>query len=125
MPFARFDKLAPAKRERLLEVAAQEFARAGCEDASINRILEQARMSKGAANYYFADKVDLLCTVVQYCSARLGVPTLIPRTPAKAPARSLARLSRTCKLRCLEAEGASCWGFPYHIGATCASLAGP
>ena len=71
MPFARFDKLSPAKRERILEVAAQEFARYGYEDASINRMLEQAQMSKGAAYYYFEDKVDLFCTVVQYCSERL------------------------------------------------------
>ena len=28
-------------------------------------------MSKGAAYYYFEDKVDLFCTVVQYCSERL------------------------------------------------------
>jgi AcrR family transcriptional regulator len=71
MPFARFDKLSPAKREQILEVAAQEFARYGYEDASINRMLEQAQMSKGAAYYYFEDKVDLFCTVVQYCSERL------------------------------------------------------
>jgi AcrR family transcriptional regulator len=71
MPFARFDKLSPAKRERILEVAAQEFARYGYEDAAINRMLEQAQMSKGAAYYYFEDKVDLFCTVVKYCSERL------------------------------------------------------
>ena len=73
MPFARFDKLSPAKRERILEVAAQEFARYGYEDASINHMLEQAQMSKGAAYYYFEDKVDLFCTVVQYCSERLRI----------------------------------------------------
>ncbi|GAC1349734.1 MAG: hypothetical protein NVSMB27_25620 [Ktedonobacteraceae bacterium] len=71
MPFPRFDKLAPGKRERLLEIAAQEFAQHGFEDASINRILERAQMSKGATYYYFADKVDLFCTVVQYCNEQL------------------------------------------------------
>lgn len=54
-----------------MEVAAQEFARYGFEDASINRILERAQMSKGATYYYFADKVDLFFTVVQYCNERL------------------------------------------------------
>ena len=73
MPFARFDKLSSQKRERILGVAAQEFARYGYEDASINRILEQAQMSKGAAYYYFEDKVDLFCTVVEYCSERLRI----------------------------------------------------
>ncbi len=49
MPFSRFYKLPPEKREGLLEVAAQEFVQHGFEDASINRILERAQMSKGAA----------------------------------------------------------------------------
>lgn len=71
MPYARFYKLAIEKREQLLDVAAQEFARNGFEDASINRILEYAQMSKGAAYYYFEDKVDLFITVVQYAMERL------------------------------------------------------
>ncbi len=68
MPFARFEKLAPEKRNYLLDVAAREFAIHGFADASINRILEQAQMSKGATYYYFEDKVDLFCTVVRYAS---------------------------------------------------------
>jgi AcrR family transcriptional regulator len=71
MPFPRFFKLELEKREWLMEVAAQEFARYGFEDASINRILERAQMSKGATYYYFEDKVDLFLTVVQYCNERL------------------------------------------------------
>jgi len=71
MPFPRFYKLPQEKREGLLEVAAQEFVQHGFEDASINRILERAQMSKGAAYYYFEDKVDLFCTVVQYASESL------------------------------------------------------
>lgn len=71
MPFPRFYKLESEKRERLMEVAAQEFARYGFEGASINRILERAQMSKGATYYYFEDKVDLFFTVVQYCNERL------------------------------------------------------
>jgi AcrR family transcriptional regulator len=66
MPYARFDKLPVEKRTKLLDVAAQEFAKHGFEDASVNRILEQAHMSKGAAYYYFEDKVDLFCTVIRY-----------------------------------------------------------
>lgn len=73
MPFPRFYKLEHEKRERLMEVAAQEFAQCGFEGASINRILERAQMSKGATYYYFEDKVDLFLTVVQYCNARLNL----------------------------------------------------
>jgi AcrR family transcriptional regulator len=71
MPFTRFDKLSQERRERILDVAAQEFADYGFEDASINRILENAKMSKGAAYYYFEDKADLFATTVQYCVQRL------------------------------------------------------
>jgi AcrR family transcriptional regulator len=70
MPFPRFSKLPLEKRERLMEAAAQEFAAYGFENASMNRILETVQMSKGAAYYYFEDKVDLFFTVIQYCIAR-------------------------------------------------------
>ena len=73
MPFPRFHKLPLEKRERLMEVAAQEFALHGFDDASVNRILETVQMSKGAAYYYFEDKVDLFFTVIQYCIERLKV----------------------------------------------------
>ena len=71
MPFPRFYKLPLEKRERLMEAAAQEFAAYGFDDASMNRILETVQMSKGAAYYYFEDKVDLFFTVIQYCIERL------------------------------------------------------
>jgi AcrR family transcriptional regulator len=71
MPFLRFDKLTQERRERVLDVAAREFADYGFEDASMNRILENAKMSKGAAYYYFEDKADLFATTVQYCVQRL------------------------------------------------------
>ena len=48
----------------------------GFADASINRILEQAQMSKGATYYYFEDKVDLFCTVVRYASDSLQLSHL-------------------------------------------------
>jgi AcrR family transcriptional regulator len=87
MPYQRFNKLPLEKRTKLLDIAAQEFAKYGFEDASVNRILEQAHMSKGAAYYYFEDKVDLFCTVIQYAMERLklidtqfDVASLIPET---------------------------------------------
>lgn len=67
MPFARFAKMPQEKRERLLQIAAQEFAAHGYEGASLNRILEEAQLGKSSAYYYFEDKADLFCTVVDYC----------------------------------------------------------
>jgi AcrR family transcriptional regulator len=83
MPFPRFDKLDPEKRTRLLETAAREFAAHGYVDASINRILVLAQMSKGAAYYYFADKADLFAATIAYCGERIDLiddtldPTLL------------------------------------------------
>jgi AcrR family transcriptional regulator len=76
MPYPRFERLAQDKRELLLDTAAQEFANHGFEQASINRILEQAHMSKGAAYYYFEDKVDLFCAVIEYASERLDLASV-------------------------------------------------
>jgi len=105
MPYPRFHKLAEAKRTQLLDVAAQEFAAYGLADASINRILERAGMSKGAAYYYFEDKVDLFIAVVQYCSDHLR---LIDQTvdPARLDAATFwptfAELHRQPLLRSYE-----------------------
>jgi AcrR family transcriptional regulator len=66
MPLPRFEKLAPEKRERILEAAGREFAARGYENASLNRILEEAGISKGAAYYYFEDKADLIATVIHH-----------------------------------------------------------
>src|SRR5262249_28344836 len=71
MPYPRFHRLAEARRAQMLDTAAPELAAPGLAEAYINRILERAGMSKGAAYYYFEDKVDLFLTVVEYCSERL------------------------------------------------------
>jgi AcrR family transcriptional regulator len=73
MPHPRFDRLPAARRAALLEAAAQEFGTHGFDDASINRILERAGLSKGAAYFYFDDKEDLFVTVVQHYMASLDL----------------------------------------------------
>jgi AcrR family transcriptional regulator len=73
MPFPRFEKLEPERRERLLDAAAREFAAHSFAGASINRILEQAQVSKGVAYYYIADKADLFAATIQYCSDRIAL----------------------------------------------------
>jgi AcrR family transcriptional regulator len=56
--------LAEDKRTRILEAAAKEFAAHGYGNASLNRILEHAGLSKGAAYYYFDGKEDLYTTTL-------------------------------------------------------------
>ena len=76
MPRPRFDKLAVGKRERILEAAAKEFAAHGYDGASLNRILDEAGISKGAAYYYFDDKADLYTTTVLHYSQELMAESL-------------------------------------------------
>jgi AcrR family transcriptional regulator len=71
MPRPRFNKLPAEKRERILEAAAKEFVAHGYEAASLNRILDEAGISKGAAYYYFDDKADLYATATLHYSREL------------------------------------------------------
>jgi AcrR family transcriptional regulator len=71
MPRPRFERLAEDKRTRILEAAAKEFAAHGYEQASLNKILENAGLSKGAAYYYFDDKADLYTTTLLHYMAEL------------------------------------------------------
>jgi AcrR family transcriptional regulator len=71
MPRPRFRRLAREKRERILKAAAREFAAYGYEGASLNKILEEAQISKGAAYYYFDDKADLFATTVEHYASQI------------------------------------------------------
>jgi AcrR family transcriptional regulator len=71
MPRPRFSKLSAEKREQIIEAAAKEFVTYGYEGSSLNRILEEAGVSKGAAYYYFDDKADVFVTIVDHYVARM------------------------------------------------------
>jgi AcrR family transcriptional regulator len=59
MPRPRWATLEPERRTAILDVAAAEFAAHGFTDASYNRIIQRAGISKGAMYYYFDDQEDL------------------------------------------------------------------
>lgn len=95
----------PAERRRtLVEHAAAEFARAGYEQASLNRILRAQGMSKSSFYHYFASKEALFNAVVTDLGAALVQALELPRTAAMADgdfwervhalAERLARLAR-------------------------------
>lgn len=79
MPRPRFTKLPPERRERILIASAKEFAVHGFDGASLNHILGEAGVSKGAAYYYFDSKADLFSAVlehfVQHLLADAGLDT--------------------------------------------------
>lgn len=60
MPTERFLRLPKEKNEAIRIAAAKEFMRVPLEEASINRIVHDADISRGSFYTYFEDKQDLL-----------------------------------------------------------------
>ncbi len=65
MPTATFTNLPPEKQERLLSAASREFAQRPYNDASINKIIQEAGVPRGSFYMYFADKEDLFRYLLQ------------------------------------------------------------
>lgn len=59
MPSKTFFNLPNSKQEVLLNAARNEFTRALLSDASINRIIKDANISRGSFYMYFKDKEDI------------------------------------------------------------------
>lgn len=78
----RFAKLPPAQQQAILAAALEEFAAHGFHDASLNRAIESAGISKGSMYYYFDGKEDLYTYV-----ARVELEQMIARVgPFDIPA---------------------------------------
>ena len=60
MPTLRFLNLEEEKRRRILEAAKKEFSSYDYDKVSINRIIQESEISRGAFYTYFLDKDDLL-----------------------------------------------------------------
>ena len=60
MPTERFYRLPKEKSEAIRQAAIREFKRVSPDEASINRIIQDAEISRGSFYTYFADKQDLL-----------------------------------------------------------------
>lgn len=66
MPRPRFHRLAPAQQTTILEAALEEFSAHGYAEASLNRIITNAGISKGSMYYYFDGKQDLYAHVIRH-----------------------------------------------------------
>jgi AcrR family transcriptional regulator len=79
----RFAKLPPEQQQAIRHAALAEFAAHGFHDASLNRVIEAAGISKGSMYYYFDGKEDLYAHVARTeldgLFARLG-PFPVPDT---------------------------------------------
>ena len=67
----RFAKLPQQQQQAILRSALDEFAAHGFRDASLNRVIEAAGISKGSMYYYFEGKADLYTYVARTESAEL------------------------------------------------------
>lgn len=65
MPRPRFHRLTPEQQVTILDAALDEFAAHGFRDASLNRIIAAAGISKGSMYYYFDGKEDLYIHVIR------------------------------------------------------------
>jgi AcrR family transcriptional regulator len=80
----RFAKLSEAQQQAILHAALEEFAAHGFHDASLNRVIEAAGISKGSMYYYFDGKEDLYIHV-----ARVELERLLVRVgPFPIPAQT-------------------------------------
>lgn len=66
-----FENIPEEKRRKILDVAVNEFANCGFENANINTIAKKAEVSVGSLYKYFDTKTDLFLTSVNY-----GISTL-------------------------------------------------
>lgn len=60
MPTDRFYRLPEEKKEAIRRAAVKEFTRAVPEEASINKVIQDADISRGSFYTYFENKYDLL-----------------------------------------------------------------
>jgi AcrR family transcriptional regulator len=78
VPGAETGVLPPRRREALLATAAREFADAGYQRASLNRIIRSCRMSKSSFYHYFDSKEALFDATVLDAAQRLLAALPVP-----------------------------------------------
>jgi AcrR family transcriptional regulator len=83
-----------ATRERLVEVATRLFAERGYEDASIEDVLSEAGVSRGALYHHFRGKDALFEAVVESIEERVlaGLSEVLGGTPDAVTALRVASL---------------------------------
>lgn len=59
MPSDRYFKLNEDKQQRIMGASMDEFIKSGIHDASINKIIKDADISRGSFYTYFTDKTEL------------------------------------------------------------------
>jgi len=71
MPSERFLNLPDEKKKRIIKASLKEFARVSYDEISINRIIQDAEISRGSFYQYFEDKKDLQTFLLEGFRTRL------------------------------------------------------
>ncbi len=71
-PTKTFGNLEPAKRERVIEAAVEEFSERGFEAASVNRMVARLGIAKGSIFKYFGSKQALFRFVFGHAAAEFA-----------------------------------------------------
>lgn len=66
--YSKFYSLEQEKREVIINAAIEEFAQNGYEKASTNKIIKEAKISKGSLFNYFNSKKELYLFLLEYIS---------------------------------------------------------
>lgn len=64
------DQILSSTRSRLLQAAAEEFARCGYCQANINRISESAGVARGTIYNYFSGKAQLMSELIEHVAGQ-------------------------------------------------------
>ncbi|MFI6878876.1 TetR/AcrR family transcriptional regulator [Streptomyces sp. NPDC050400] len=71
MPTTTWQRLDPARRERITTAAMTEFGRHGYSAGSLNTVAREAGVAKGSLFQYFDDKLDLFRYVAETAAGRV------------------------------------------------------
>lgn len=66
MPSETFHHLHEEKKQMILNAAKKEFSSVSYHEASINKIIKEADISRGSFYMYFKDKEDLYVTITEH-----------------------------------------------------------
>jgi AcrR family transcriptional regulator len=84
-------------RSRLLDLALEEFAERGFQEASLNEILSKVGISKGAYYYYFDDKEDLFATAIESAQDAMLLHLQLPAFEDMTPEGFWPAVERTVR----------------------------
>lgn len=82
LPTETFLNLSQEKRNRIIKAIRNEFIRVPFDKVSINKIIQEAGISRGSFYMYFSDKEDMLFFIL--CSYGNEIKTLVRKSSQKS-----------------------------------------